>query len=375
MFNKKASVSGFMILLAFLMIIYTLLLPPCDKCELLDLECSDDCHFGGENLILDEFPGLISPHSDTTVAHNFDSLNLFFHSNPELRELISELRLENGLFSNVDQTLFFNLENIEDLESVLLSFAIADKKGELNIKLNGYDIFSDHVDENIKIITLPVDYLTENNEITFFVSSPGINFLSSSYYDLIDINLKLNYELIYSSNLESFDISVMEKASMKKSSLSYSVFCNWGPGSNLLKIYLNQNQVLSEAISCASENRALNLDVDFFVENSNDLTFAIDGGDYIFSDVKIINYLSESIQPIYNFNLNKKIEDNYYLNFIFSGNYFSLDVIINGQSFNIDTLENEVGKDITDMLNSGNNILEIVPLSQFEIETLKIRTI
>ena len=375
MSNKKAAVSGFIILLAFLMIVYTLLLPPCDKCELLDLECSEDCFINQGNLIFEESPGLVSPSSDTTVIHNFDSSNLFFRSNPEIKELSTDLYLENGLFTNIDQTLSFYLDGIEDLESVFLSFAIVNKKGKLNIKLNDHIIFSDQIDENVKIINLPVDYLIENNEITFFVSSSGINFLSSSYYDLIDVNLKLNYEIVYSSNNELFDVSAMELKNMERSSLSFSVFCNEGTGSSLLKIYLNQNQLLSEAILCESSNRALNLNVENFVEGENELIFAMDGGDYIFSDVKLINYLSDSVQPVYNFDIDKNINDRYYLDMLFSGNYFSVDILINGESFNIDTSEPNVGKDITNMLKEGSNSLKILPLTQFEIETLKIRTI
>ena len=373
MYNKKASVSGLILIIAFLIIIYALLLPPCDKCRLLDLECSDDCFSNSGNVILSESPGLVYPSSETKVIYGLEQMNLFFRYEPEIRTISENSQVKRNLFNSKDQSFSFNIDSLENLKSLVLSFAIYEKKGELNVELNGHDVFSEFVEGNIVVLTLPVDYVRDSNELKFYVTSP--NFWSTSYYDLIDISIKTGYEDIYASGSDSFVIPSFEITNIKKASLSYSMYCNTYSGNNLLKIYLNGNSILSETLSCENLNRIIDFNVSTIKSGINEIKFVINNGDYVFSDIKVNSEFNEIIFPEYSFNVNSLGENLVYLDMVFDESGSGAKLIINEVEFDISNGPKSFTKDITSMVSTGINLIKIVPDNSFIIETLKIRIV
>ncbi|MBT3394908.1 hypothetical protein HOA59_01775 [archaeon] len=373
MYNKKASISGLILIISFLVIIYALILPPCDKCRLLDLECSDDCFSDLGKVILSESPGLVYPSSETNVVYGLEPMNLFFRYDPEIRTIIENSQIKRNLFNSKDQSFSFNVDSLENLESLVLSFGIYEKTGELNIELNGHEVFSEFVEENIVVLKLPVDYVEDNNELKFYVTSP--DFWSTSYYGLIDISIKTGYEDIYAIGIDSFIIPSFEINNIKKASLSYSMYCNTYSGNNLLKIYLNGDSILSETLSCENLNRIIDLDVNIIKSGVNEIKFIIDNGDYVFSDIRVNSEFNEISYPEYSFNINALENNLVYLDMVFDESGSSANMIINGEEFNLERSSKSFTKDITSMVFVGSNLIKIVPDNSFTIETLKIRIV
>ena len=122
---KKAqgTVSGLVILIGVLIILYVLLMPPCDKCELLDTSCPDYCVSEvEEGILLSVSPGEISFTDE--INHVLNSVNLFFNYEPKSKILADNLEISKSWFGSIDQEFSFNMEDLEDLDSVYLKFLV-----------------------------------------------------------------------------------------------------------------------------------------------------------------------------------------------------------------------------------------------------------
>ena len=168
----QGNVSGLMIIILVLIILYSLMMPPCDKCVLLDTECPSFCEESSENVLLSESPGYLS-YSDT-ITRNMGSINLFIHSEPESYELSDSLVISKSWFGGVDQELSFEIDNFNDLAFTSLSFLVLSTGGKLSIYLNDNQIFKGFIDLGEKTINLPLLYLKEKNTLKFYVDSPGL---------------------------------------------------------------------------------------------------------------------------------------------------------------------------------------------------------
>ena len=187
--NRRATTSGLVLTLAFLLLVYVILLAPCEKCDLIGVGCDSCSNYGGE-VILSESFGILLPEAEDSSIHEFMNTNLFFKSSPEIRVLSNQILLKNSLFGKKDQTLNFNLVDLDNIERSLLSFAVIDSKGIFKVKLNDHEIYASELTQGIKVVVLPVDYLQEENELKLSVDFSGISFWSKNNCELMDISLK-----------------------------------------------------------------------------------------------------------------------------------------------------------------------------------------
>jgi hypothetical protein len=374
---KKAqgTVSGLVILIGVLIVIYVLLIPPCDKCDLLDSDCPNYCEVELEdNVLLSVSPGEIY-YSDV-VVHNLNSVNLFIKYEPFVSELASSLEISKSWFGSLDQEFSFNLENLENLDSAHLSFLIMESAGDLYIYLNDKQVFAGKGNPGeLKNVDLPSSYLLEDNILKMYVNPPGILFWVKNKYLLKDFKLNEESVRIHSSEERTFLINSEEKSYIKDSVLEYSVYCTEliDDIANL-KIYLNEVQLSSEFVFCTSEDKSIEVGLDIILEGTNNMLFLVDDGNFLISDIKLKNTLEKEIFPNYSFEIDSTFGKNFIMLISFdSTGLNNLDVKINNELLNIETTNSYFEQDITNFIKSGKNYIELIPNSEIDINKLEIR--
>ncbi|MBT3690837.1 hypothetical protein HOG16_01175 [Candidatus Woesearchaeota archaeon] len=379
--NKRGNdpkIQGLIILIAILIILYTLVMPPCERCQLLGDDCSEVCE--GEfvdGILLEVSPGNLDMEYEDTIDHVLESVDLFIQEEPEVVTLSNSLEVRNGLFGELDQELDFSLNNIDSLDELSLSFAVIESKGNLIVTLNGKQIFNQKISENrIKTIDLPKEYLEDENKIRLQVSPSGLVFWSSNKYYLKDIKLRKEFELVHSFEILDFSVSSSEKNSIQESELQFFVFCKGNAGeSNIMKTYLNNHLIFSKLVPCMSEEHTIELDEEDFKSGVNELKFSVSGGDYLISDIEIRNEVEGRVYPSYSFYIRNNVYDeaeDYYLNLEMFGDRKRAEIIVNDDTIDLNTGNTFAQFDIGRMIRKGNNFVEVRPDSEFSIDELKI---
>ena len=371
--DKKAqSVSSLVILIGVLIVAYVVLIPACDRCELLKTDCPNYCSEKTEDTLLLESPGDLDDDGDDEITHRISSVNIFVKSEPEIKTLTKNLEVSNGLFGTVDKNLEFTLDDSENLEQLSLSFFVQDYRGDLIVRLNNEQVFKGELDGS-SFIDLPILDIKERNNIEFSATSPGLVFWLKNKYILDDVKLKKVFRLVNAEQERTFSIGDTEKSRIQDSRLEYTLFCN-SDGGDYVEIYLNDNVILQEIADCFSSTQEV--DIEDEIDNGrNTLRFFVEGGDYLFSNLKVVNELDEDIDYIeYDF----EVEDDQYddfdeygLEFEFDGNVL-MDVTINGHTFEVDTGDTFYFKDVTDYIREGRNKIRLEPKRNFEIDEIRI---
>ncbi len=379
--NKRGNdpkIQGLIILIAILIILYTLVMPPCERCRLLGDDCSEECDGElSEGVLLKVSPGNLDLDYDDVIDHPLESVDLFIHDEPETVILSNSLEIRNGLFGELDQELEFGLNNLDSIDRLSLRFAVVDASGDLILTLNGKQILNQKLNENrIETISLPKEYLEEENKLRLQVSPSGLVFWSSNEYYLKDIKLKKEYEIVHSFEILDFSVSSSEKRSIQDSELQFFVFCKGNAGeSNIMKAYLNSRLIFSKLVPCMSDEYTVELDEEDFESGVNELKFSVSGGDYLISDIEIRNEVEGRVFPSYSFYIRNDVyedAEDYYLSLEMFGDRKKAEIIINDEIINLNTENTFAQFDISNFIRKGNNFVEVRPDSEFSIDELKI---
>lgn len=376
--DKKGggSIGGLVFLIAIFIILYVLVMPPCEKCQLLKLgDCEDVCDEDEfEGVILSDSLGEVSIRDK--VTHELDPINLYVRVEPEVESLASSLFVNRGWFGNVDQDLSFVLDDLDNIDNVYFNFRITDSRGKLYIELNGHTIFSEYVESpQGKVLHLPDSYLKEKNELKLYVDSPGFAFWKKNYYDLKDLEIRQEFERVHYEETRTFSVSSNEKEHLSASSLDFSVFCSSAQGITILKVYFNDDLLSSESIECKSFEDTIILSTSNMKVGENEVSFVIDNGNFLLSPVKVVTVLDSLIYPSYTFEIDNSIydfADEYMLSLKMEEGEKDAEIVLNNYNIELSSDRTYFEKDITGFIKKGKNFLEIIPVNEFKVNEIKI---
>lgn len=380
--NGQGSIAGLIFLVIIFILLYVLIMPPCDRCELLGGDCDDNCDIDdfnseGEEL-LDVEPGQVSSFGLNESRKDLDDVNLFFDPNPYTKRLATSVDVSASWFGGSDKSLSFDVEDLDNIESASLLLDVLDSRGKLIIELNGHEIFSSKIDSpKLEIVKLPLAYLKEKNHLKMYTDAPSLAFWSKNFYDITDVVFKLEFNKVNSKAARYFTLSKIEKDNLLGSSLEFFIYCEEGvEGFSSFKIYLNDESVLNELLECEGKEKLVALNRDYLEKGPNQLIFIIDSGKYILGQINVVNEFIGNINPAYTFDISKdELSDagSIYLKLEFDGTGDRrASIEINDNSINLDTDADEFEVNILDYVNKGENNIEIIPKNSFEIERLLI---
>ncbi len=375
---KKGQVNTLIILIGLFIVLYLLLIPPEDREALLNETSSVDGVGVRTSNILLESPGRVTPTKVGEIEHNVGSMNLFSREDPESETLFSSLSVSRSFFSNKDRIITFNIKDIEDLNDLFLTFIVERASGDLVIEMNDNVIFRGPAG-GYSEVALPLNLVRETNELVLYSDSVGFKFWDRNYYDLHSLKLRKEFERVHSSETRTFVLSDEEKSNLERSTLEYFIYCNDLDRQSFLRIYLNDNQIQSGTLGCVREHRTWTLDKSYIKAGVNELMFVIDEGDFLIDSIMVKNVLKESSFRSYSFFISDSQYDSVLteekdaiLEMKLDGDSKVADIVINDRSIRMDVTGDSYVKDISDYINEGTNDLEILPLRDFEIRTLRI---
>ena len=191
------------------------------------------------------------------------------------------------------------------------------------------------------------------------------------------IKIRESYELTNTRESREFEINDQEIEDVE---LAYFLYCNDQKSGTRLRIFMNNEEIKNEVISCTTAERKLDIEEEDMEVGTNTLIFQIDKGDYIFSDIKLNfrtklkgafkykfpitedefdDILSEDREAILLMEFNDDIDKR-------------ATISVNGKEFSIDTDDIDYERDISRLVKEGNNFIKITPLNEFNIDLLKI---
>src|SRR3989344_1770293 len=177
MFNKRGlvpesetvHVTGLIILIAILIVIYMILIPPQAQKEILEkgqLSDSLDISNSGESKIkslLFESPGFVFPQSKEKIS--LPPINLFSKTRQEITTLAKSVTVTRSIFSDNFYDMKFKIKPEEEIKSLKLFFNSISSKGPLVIYLNEQIVFKGKVSKEDIPLEIPVSDLNNENII------------------------------------------------------------------------------------------------------------------------------------------------------------------------------------------------------------------
>ena len=379
--SETVHVTGLVILIALLITLYMVLIPPEAQKQILEKGQISDSENSVSNSqdvlknLLIESPGLVFPDSNKEEKIKIPSVNLYSKQSKNVINLANSLSVSRSIFNNNFQDLSFKSEDISNLNSLKLFFNVLSSKGTLVIYLNNIIVFQGIVSNENVPLEIPISNIKSDNILRMEASSPSWRFLSLNQYTLKDI--KLIKETVSTNNQETRHFTI-DKDKIKKAALNYFINClKLENDQGILKIFLNGFNVHLGQVICDASEQNLDISKSYFTKNENTLSFESDKGNYVVEQIEVAVQSDSSKTPIYFFDVdNEDLSNTIMLNMDLIPNEdderSSGTIIINDQRITLETDKNIFSKDISSLIKEGENFVKIIPRNEFEISSLEI---
>ncbi len=388
-----SSAAGFILMMVLFFVIYVIFLPIGEKEKLVDDTYSGSDYGSGYpgvdegprydsgvgfKALLSTSPGRVYPYLNDLVQQPLTAVRLFADPVDNIMTLANSIYVSKGFFNDKDQTLTFNLDNL-NVEEASLYFFVVGSKGRLKIKLNGAEIFNGDITNNDLPIKLPTPFLRKFNRLSFEAVSLG--WFSSSKYELKDIKLVLKQVDANVFEKRTFVLTDSEFKNLDGLTLFYFTNCQRIQESGTMRIYLNNKLVDQRLVVCEAGPIGQDIDLSNAVKGVNTLQFEIDRGSYVLEQMYIEKRISQRSFPLFNFYLQPDefidVDDLsrsvfIRMKFLNDGYRKSAALLVNGITFYVDTYSDTFSYDISDYVVEGENFIKIIPRTEFDILNLEV---
>lgn len=383
MLKKRAQSTGtgaavLILLIAVLIVLYILFLPPQARQDILDQPGPGGQGVLSKDLLI-ESPGRIEVLESGSIEHNLPAVNLFSTTQAVVIKTLSSLYVKRGWLDTQPANVTFALENVAHTDNVLLGFTFRSSRGRLMVKLNGYEIFNSELRSIMEPVRIPHELLKESNMLTFEASDVGFRFWTTNEHALE--NIKLTAEVTDVSTQEAkavFHVTTTEKNNLNRVFLKFMPDCLQAT-IGVLDIFLNNHNIFSAVPDC-TVLRSLELAPEYLISGENTLLFKTIKGVYVIDLIQVKAQLKEISYPAYYFEVTPEVHDALLrggiaeLSLEFSNDVDRkyADVFINGHAQSISTSENKAVLPITPFITKGNNVVELRPRTTLDVVNLRV---
>ena len=357
------------ILLIF--IFYLLLLPPEERELILKPEIT--------RTVFQTSPGTLEPLVKKEISHKIPDFTLKETLKATVIKEFGSFTLTSGLFYKKFATFEFDIKEPENLENVFLSFQAPRRSGELVIKLNSIEIFSDRLGVDVPPpIPLSKALLNKKNKIEFQVFG---GLLEGKNYKLTDVRI-IGDLLEISQQLakNTFVLSAADLALFNSASLRYLADCDQN-SIGRLSILLNGKEIFNGIPLCGAIN-TIGLAKDELLVGRNVLIFKLESGELSLENINVKILTSEASPWSSTFALSpnefralQEKQAKLLLEITFSEAITNkvADILINGRTFSLSQKGNFYSLDISAAAKEGENLIAIVPETKLDIIDLVVK--
>ncbi len=394
--NPTGSGAPFVIVLTFLIVFYILFLPPADRDALLNdniipgTDSSSTSSPSSSSQIEEDFtfvgPGLMSSQTRNSYEHLLGSFNLKGDYGAQVIERYGSFITSTTIFETKPQVKTFYIDDLSLVSNPILTFTVPQKTGILTIHLNGFEIFSGSISSyNVDPIELRPQYLQNNNELTFTVSSPGLAFWREHAYQIEDLRILADtIDATGLSSRQTFDLRSIEIQQLQSARLRFIADCD---ETNLGRLYItvNERELFSSIPDCGMIN-IIPIPRGFVNEGTNTLDFTTSFGSYLIDRVEVQTSLDEDAGVTYFFEFddkyfvggtNRSLKDEYEVSaefqFVDDSKHKQAELIVNGFRTSIDTRQKEFTRNISEFVQPFNNYIQVIPTRDFSLVQVRVR--
>ncbi|MDP2749615.1 MAG: hypothetical protein Q8O89_02160 [Nanoarchaeota archaeon] len=377
-------------LIAALIILYIMFLPPDVRVLLLDgndtnATSGSSTSAQENNTLLDVVPGKLSFISSTRIEHPIPSVSLYKSTNARIIKSENPFYIKKGWFDEKTKSLTFAIDDLQNTNNALFSYSASKYAGNLIVKLNGNEIFNSDISGNPQPIILSKELLSKDNTLEFSTSSVGLAFWRTNEFNIV--NAKITADITDISRQQSrnvFLVSSTEKHNLERVELEFNPNCDMAREEvGVLEIFVNGVNVYSAVPDCKILNAVKELSSGALSSGENNIVFKTNKGSYLVDQIQLISHLRDEPSAVYYFELSKNqfndiINDRKKLNitmeFVDRGYEIEADLVINGHKTAIPPdVKRFYGRSIPkDWLREDTNYINIQPKVTFDAVKLKL---
>jgi hypothetical protein len=321
MFGKKSQGTGatnVIIAIVALIVLYILFLPPADRAELLgespttvttpnqSAPGSQTSFVGRENLLL-EVPGSIDYTALNKIEIPLNSFMLYKTINAQTIEQFNPFYIKRGIGDVTIKNLTFDIQNMEIIDNIMLSFRTPKHKGMLTINLNDNTIYQfDSETNSPSPIMINKNLLSNKNTLEFSVSGVGWKFWETNEYSFEDVKIIADVtDTSRQETMNTFFISKEQGESIEKARLQFNPNCRMSDVGKLT-IRLNDRAVFSGIPDCGTLN-FIDFAPNLIFIGRNKIDFSTDQGSYIIDLINLKIDFEDSRIPVYYFDIDRSL--------------------------------------------------------------------
>ena len=366
-----------------LIVLYVVYLPTSEREKLLlnKTTTSSNGEEEDEDVLLLEFPKSLDKISRIDEKE-LPNVYLFKSTQAKEIETINPLVVRNGVFDKKDKTATFSIDNVENVDKILLSFAAKNRKGILMIKLNGETIYEGEIaDEIADPVKLRKSLLEKENTLEFSVSSVGFRFWSTNEYSLENIKIIGDItDVTRQKSQNIFSLSQTEYNNLEKVTLKFIPYCGSIKDIGMLDISVNNHNMFSAVPVCDDSCKQV-IPLGTLNAGENFIVFSTSRGSYSIEQIRLDFEVEDTKKKIYYFEINEstweEIDDDdrdvmLKLAFVDDDENKRADISINGHLTSVDQEEASYSRNIRNWVEEGNNYIEIRPRTDLEIRELRV---
>ncbi len=376
------SAAVFIAIVATLIIIYILFLPPEERDRILG-----DNGPGGQppgpsrpgQVLLSEQVGRLDALQTRELVHSLPAFTVLTRLAAQQLKEVSSVTVSRGGFSNVPRDVtFFADPALQD--NIVLSFNVLEAKGRLHISLNGQPILDREVPPgSVGPIPLASGDVQTQNTLAISVSGPGAAFWRTHRYTLANLIIAADVRDLSQAQSEvHFSMTKDELEGAERIVLSYLPRCQM---SAPLYVTVNGRPLFAGSPACQVPNE-LDVAPDVLRAGDNALLVSASGGTFMIDQLAVRIRLAAPTYPIFYAQIPGPVADLVAagraqallsLRFVEKGPVKRGTVTINGYTTSFNTAELYWLTDIGRYIVPGSNSIKVTPLSSgLDITELRV---
>jgi len=367
-------------IITILLVFYILFLPPEARQELF----AEGENYTAAGEVIQKQTLLTAPIGrmdyvgEADFDHYLPNLYLYESKKAEILANIDSFTIKKTLYTTDKKEYTFGIKDPKNTQNVFLSFAAPTHEGILKIKFNDYDIFEGQIRQNNPApVTISKNYLQEKNTIAFYLEGFG---MPAREYELTDV--KIIGDVTDMGKLAgkiTFPISKEEYNNLERSWIDFYPLCDQFKV-GVMDIYINGKNIFSGVPDCESLNRK-DLYQEDLKQGKNEIEILLSAGSLSLEQIRIKTMLDTAKSFMDYFDINSELyqtiengvnDAKLTIKFVDDAKLKNARLNVNGRLYMIDQRDPTYRVDISNVVEEGNNYIELTPLNELNIIKLEI---